>query len=122
MTESPVPPWLLAILCFGLIVLVVAIIAGYAYYRQAKQCEINPSPYCWTDWTCSDGSQPRVTGFNTTGAGTPCDPVVAAANGSNCNGTPSQTNTSDLLSPFGKCLTGSPCCPSNDPTQCKTFS
>lgn len=124
--QTPVPPVLLGILCLGLIVLVLAVVASTVYYRQAKQCETNPSPYCYLDWTCADGTQPRVTGFNTIGpASDQCDPSTASTDGTFCANTPSAQATNNALSNFTQtnCNPSTrQCCGSTDKTQCKQFT
>ena len=44
-----------AILIF---LLVVTATTTAIYYRQYEFCRIYPSPWCWDDWKCMDGSSP----------------------------------------------------------------
>jgi hypothetical protein len=40
------------------IFLLVSITFYLYYYSQNFDCQADPNPWCWNDWTCADGSKP----------------------------------------------------------------
>jgi len=51
-------PVLLIITAIMIIVLVIISTFFVSYYRRSELCRVYPSPWCWEDWTCRDGSKP----------------------------------------------------------------
>lgn len=49
---------LLSISAILILILVVVITLMVVAYRDYQLCESYPSPWCWDDWQCADGSKP----------------------------------------------------------------
>ena len=51
--------WFLTISVVLLIVYIVVVATAFAdFYHKSELCFANPSPWCWTDWECPDGTKP----------------------------------------------------------------
>jgi hypothetical protein len=52
-----VQTYMVAIVCFTIIVFIITVVVASIYIYRAVNCTKYPNYWCWTDWTCPNSAQ-----------------------------------------------------------------